>query len=223
MCKQNIEIETYKYFSNLEGNQHIASEFALKKIIDIVKNYNVKNVLELGLGIGSISYGILEFSMEYDKHIKYIGTESNGFCLEVLPKYLKNKYDKIQIFGELNEVPDDEKFDLIIIDGKDENLIKIKKMTSDRGVIVIEGDRQPQLEIVKNIFPNYLYTRVISNMHNPSYGPFSSLTLVGGIQLIFVNPNFYQKINFLYYKICTAILYKLRVFKKYFSTSNSQK
>jgi hypothetical protein len=207
---QNIAVETYKYFSNLDGNQHIASEFALKKIIDIIKNYKIKNVLELGLGIGSISFCILEFSKEYNKQIEYTGTESNEFCLEVLPKYLKEHFNKVQIFKGLNEVPNNNKFEMVIIDGKDENLIEVKKIISNRGIIIIEGDRKPQLELLKNIFSDHLYVRLISNQHNPSYGPFSSLTLLGGIQLIFINPNFYQKINFIFYKISTAIKYRLR-------------
>ncbi|MBX9808341.1 MAG: hypothetical protein K2X95_11155 [Flavobacteriaceae bacterium] len=214
MGNQNIAIETYKYFSKLEGNQHIASEFALKKLIDIIKKYKIKSVLELGLGIGSISFCILEFSKEFNKQIEYVGTESNEFCLEVLPKYLKEHFDSIQIFNVLNEVPNNKKFDLVIIDGKDENLIEVKKIISDRGIIVIEGDRKPQLELVKSIFLDHLYVRLISNQKNPKYGPFSSFTLVGGIQLIFINPNFYQKINFIYYKIGTAIRYRLRAIMK---------
>jgi hypothetical protein len=213
MKNQKIAVETYKYFSNLDGNQHIASEFALKKIIDVIENYKIKNVLELGLGIGSISFCILEFSKEYNKQIEYIGTESNEFCLKVLPVYLKEHFNKVQIFRGLNEVPKNRKFEMVIVDGKDENLMQVKKIISNRGIIVIEGDRKPQLELLKNIFSDHLYVRLISNQKNPSYGPFSSLTLLGGIQLIFINPNFYQKINFLYYKISTAIRYRLRSIK----------
>ena len=36
----------------------------------------------------------------------------------------------------------------------------------------------------------------------------------GGIQLVFVNPTFSQKANFIYYKIITAIRYRLRAIKK---------
>jgi hypothetical protein len=210
MGVKNTAIQTYKYFSGLEGNQHIASEFALKKVIGIIDRYKIKNVLELGLGIGSISYCILDFSKEVNAKLKYIGTESNEFCLEVLPKYLKDHFHKIQIFDNLNNVISKEKFDLIIIDGKEENLLKIKSMISERGIIVIEGDRIPQLELVRNSFPNSLFTRLISNYKSPEYGPFSSSDWCGGIQLIFVNPNFYQKINFIYYKVTTAIRYRLR-------------
>jgi len=210
MRVKNNAIQTYKYFSGLEGNQHIASEFALKKIIKIIERYKIKNVLELGLGIGSISYCILDFLKEVNTEINYIGTESNEFCLEVLPKYLKDHFHKIKIFDDLNNVISKGKFDLVIIDGKDENLMKIKNMISNRGIIVIEGDRMPQLELVKNNFPNSLFTRLISNYKSPEYGPFSSSDWCGGIQLIFINPNFYQKVNFIYYKVTTSIKYRLR-------------
>jgi hypothetical protein len=213
MRVQNNAIQTYKYFSGLDGNQHIASEFALKKIIKIIKGYKIQNVLELGLGIGSISYCIFDFSKEVNTKINYIGTELNEFCLEVLPKYLKDHFDKIQIFDDLNNVTSKEKFDLVIIDGKDENLLKIKKIISNRGIIVIEGDRISQLELVRNSFPNSLYVRLISNYKNPEYGPFLASDWCGGIQLIFVNPNFYQKMNFIYYKITTSIKYRLRAIK----------
>ncbi|MCV9931244.1 hypothetical protein OIU80_03040 [Flavobacterium sp. LS1R47] len=211
MGKQDIAIETYKYFSSLEGNQHIASEFALKKIVDILENYKIDNILELGLGIGSISYCILEYS---DKKINYIGTESNDFCLNALPKYLKNNFDKVKIVDSLSKVLTTKKFDLIIVDGKDENLLLVKKSISNRGIIVIEGDRIPQLELIKNSFPNSLYVRLISNYKNPDYGPFPSTDWSGGLQLIFTNPNLLQKLNFGYYKIITAIRYRLRIIKK---------
>jgi hypothetical protein len=210
MGVKNSAIQTYKYFSGLEGNQHIASEFALKKIIEIIERYKIKNVLELGLGIGSICYCILDFSKEVNTKINYIGTESNEFCLEVLPKYLKDHFHKVQIFDNLNNVISKEKFDLVIIDGKDENLLKIKSIISNRGIIVIEGDRIPQLELVRNSFPNSLYVRLISNYKSPNYGPNPSTDWSGGAQLIFVNPNFYQKVNFIYFKITTSIKYRLR-------------
>ena len=212
MKNQNIAVETYKYFSDLEGNQHIASEFALKKIIDVIENYKIKNVLELGLGIGSISFCVLQFAKRNRQNINYTGTEADDFCLKVLPKYLKVHFDKIQIFNSLNNVNSSKKFDLIIIDGKEENLFKVKDVISERGIIIIEGDRMPQLELVKNVFSNHKYVRIISNQLNRSYGPCSIYPshYIGGIQLIFINPDLIQKLNFVYYRILTAIRYKLR-------------
>jgi len=210
---KNTAVETYKYFSGLEGNQHIASEFALEKIIEIIINYKIKNVLELGLGIGSISYSVQEFLKKNNQNINYIGTETNAFCLGVLPKYLKEHYDKIKIFDSLNEVPLAEKFELIIVDGKDENLLKIEKIILNRGIIIIEGDRTPQLEFIRDVFPNSKYVRLISNYKSPEYGPFSSNDWCGGIQLVFVNPSIIQNLNYLYYKGITAYRYRVRAIK----------
>lgn len=212
MNTNEASIKTYKYFSTLEGNQHIASVFALKKIVDIIEIYKVKNVLELGLGIGSISFCVLDFIKENSKTINYSGTESNDFCIKALPKYLKSHYSKLHIYNNLNEVITNTKFDLIIIDGKEENLLKIKELISERGIIIIEGDRVPQLELIQSVFSKHKYVRVVSNQLNLSYGPCSDYAThyIGGIQLIFINPNFYQKMHFLYYKIVTAIRYKIR-------------
>ncbi|WP_293870268.1 hypothetical protein [Flavobacterium sp.] len=210
MKSDKIAVETYKYFSNLEGNQHIATEFALKIIAKIVKKYQPKNILELGLGIGSISCVVLKFTQSKNQAINYLGTEANYFCLMALPKYLKEHYNRLTIFNALEDVVHSQQFDLIIIDGKDENILRVKDIISRHGIIIIEGDRMPQLNSIRTIFPNSFYTRVISNYKNPNYGPFSATDYSGGLQLLFINPTFKQKLDYLFYKFQTAIRYKIR-------------
>lgn len=214
MSHQNVAVTTYKYFSDLEGNQYIASEFALKTILKVVENYKVKNILELGVGIGCISFCLLKFSVENKLNINYIGTESNEFCLKVIPNYLKEYYKKIQIFDELKEVKSDEKFEIIIIDGKDENIKEVESLIANNGIIIIEGDRIPQLNIIRDMFPKSIYTRIISNNKNPNYGPIPATHYSGGVQLIFINPTFKQKSEYWFYRIRTSLYYKLRAFKK---------
>ena len=154
MNNKDIAVETYKYFSTLEGNQCIATEFAMKVILTIVDDYKAKNILEMGVGIGAIAYSVLEFAKVNKKEFNYVGTEANEFCLKVLPEYLKDYYPKIKIIAGVSDVSDEESFELIIIDGKDDNINKVEKIISKNGIIIIEGDRQPQLAIIKNIFPN---------------------------------------------------------------------
>ena len=43
----------------------------------------------------------------------------------------------------LKDIETTQKFDLIIIDGTDENVLKIKNMIANNGIIIIEGDRIP--------------------------------------------------------------------------------
>lgn len=210
MSNKDIAVATFKYFSGLEGNQHIASEFALKTIVDIVDKYKTENVLELGLGIGSIAYCIQDFYQKSHRKLNYVGTEANAFCLNALSTYLKEYYAKVQIFNTLKDIETTQKFDLIIIDGTDEHLLKIKDMITDNGIIIVEGDRIPQLNIIREIFPKSLYTRVVSNYISPDYGPFPPGSYSGGLQLIFINPTLEQKIDFALYKIKTAVNYRLR-------------
>ena len=214
MNNKDIAVETYKYFSTLEGNQCIATEFAMKVILTIVDDYKAKNILEMGVGIGAIAYSVLEFAKINNKDFNYVGTEANEFCLKVLPEYLKDYYPKIKIIAGVSDVSDEESFELIIIDGKDDNINKVEKIISKNGIIIIEGDRQPQLAIIKNIFPNSLYTRVISNYKNPNYGPIYSDHFCGGVQLIFINPTLKQKVDYYIYKIKTAVNYRLRSYIK---------
>lgn len=213
MTKDKSAVETYQYFSTLDGNQHIASEFALSLINKLIGKFEIKSVLELGLGIGSICYSIHQYSELKAFKIKYVGTESNSFCLSVLSKYLKNYYNSVDVYPNLNSIPKENSFDLIIIDGKEENLEQVKNLLSKNGIILIEGDRMPQLDVIQKSFPGADYVRVISSYKNPDYGPFSSNYWSGGVQLVFRNPTIMQKIYYFYLKISTFIKYKARKFK----------
>ena len=84
MMYKEISKSVYKKFSNIEGNHGIASEYAIETILKLIKKYNVKSILELGLGIGYISDAILKYSKEKNLNINYIGTEANTYCLSVL-------------------------------------------------------------------------------------------------------------------------------------------
>lgn len=214
MNTNKIAVDAYKYFSNLEGNKHIATEFALKTILKVVHKYQPKKVLELGLGIGSISYSILDYCLKSKNTIEYFGTEKNEFCLNAIKEYLNDFYYKIKLFDSFQNVPVDAVFDLVIIDGSDDFIKKVGSCISKNGIIIIEGDRIPQLNVVRSIFPKSMHIRIVSNYKNPKYGPFSSDYFSGGAQLIFVNPSFGQKIDYWKYKFQTAINYRLRYLKR---------
>lgn len=202
--------EFYKKFSMAEGNQHIASLFALKKILDILKLNKPKNILEIGLGIGSVSFTILEYCKRNEIEINYFGTEANEFCLKQLPLNLGNHIEKIILHNSIDEINEELKFDLIIIDGADESLEKIKNQTAVNCCIFIEGDRTFQVEKIKKWFPNYLCVHTISNYKDPEYGPFSSLNWSGGGKLIFINPTLKQKMHYISERIKTAYRYRIR-------------
>jgi hypothetical protein len=178
-------IETYKQYCLAEGNQYIASEYAVLKLQELIKNFEIRSVLEVGLGIGSISGSLLNIN----NHIEYSGTESNDFCLKALKENLGLDYDRLEVLKSIRFIPQGKKFDLIIIDGKDPNLESIRNFISNRSIIVLEGDRKNQQNTLKEIFPGSKQVHSISLSKNKTDSPFGVGEWQGGLKTIFINPN----------------------------------
>ncbi|MGK4566494.1 hypothetical protein [Flavobacterium sp. 3HN19-14] len=204
---------SYKKFSAAKGNQHIATLFALKKIVDLIQSERPKNVLEIGLGIGSICDTILEFANNTNTNLNYYGTENNDFCLHQLPLNLKENYKRLKLYPTLADVPRNIKYDLVIIDGTDDSLENIKEIITKNGVIFIEGDRAWQSEKMRELFPENLYVHCISNYKNPDYGRFSSEHWSGGGKLIYVSPTIKQKLNYIRERLRSS--YRDRILRTY--------
>lgn len=198
----------YRFFCDANGSQHIASEYAIRKIDNLVEKFQVKGILEVGLGIGGISGSLLGVNRN-NPDLNYVGTESNEFCLNGLRENLKEDYNRLRIYSDLTEIPGNKKFDLIIIDGKDHNLQALKNLISENGILVIEGDRMQQQDLLQEFFPNHKYVHSISKKKNKSYSPFPSTHWQGGIKIIFINPTVFQKLWWMREKIYTKLKYWL--------------
>lgn len=210
MKNRQHSVECYKYFSEKEGNQHIAGQFGLEKILDILTINKPKRILEVGLGIGSISYTIFKNYKAKGPDFIYHGTEANEFCLKALKENLSNYYDCISIYSDLDAIRPKIKYDFIIVDGSDKAIDQIKDIITPNGVIFIEGGRAKQTEKMKSIFPKHKFTTCISDYKNPTYGPFSESIWSGGGQLIYVNPTFKQLTHFLKERINTSYRYRVK-------------
>lgn len=210
MSTKQISSESYNYFSNKEGNQHIAGMYALQKILDIIKVNKPKYILEVGLGIGSISYTILKDAEVNNRKLVYHGTESNEFCLKMLKENLSQYYNSIEIFNDIENLKSDIKYDFIIIDGTDQSIDKIKDSIAPNGVIFIEGGRAEQTQKMKTTFPDNKYTVCISDFKNPEWGPFPSDIWSGGGSLIYIKPTTKQFFHYLKERIRTAFRYKIK-------------
>jgi spore coat polysaccharide biosynthesis predicted glycosyltransferase SpsG len=214
MKNKDLAIQNYKRFCELEGSDYIASEFALESILKIIKIFNVASILELGLGIGSISDTVLKYSKKENKNISYAGTEDNEFCLDALKK---NVYDYVQIelYPELNQIKN-KKFDLIIIDGYDDTLLGIIGFCKKNTIVFIEGDRKGQTETIMRIFPKNKYVNVITLDKNKSYshGGGDTNRYVGGGKLIFIDPTFKMNLFWFQQKVATFIKNKIRIYRE---------
>ncbi|WP_289023288.1 hypothetical protein [uncultured Salegentibacter sp.] len=205
MNQKNLVLKSYKKFCQAEGNEHIASEFAVLKIQELIEKFDIKSILEIGLGIGAIAGSILSV----DRNLIYAGTENNEFCLAALKKNLGTKFQNLKVFYELSEVPISN-YDLIIIDGKDPELSKIKHLLNSSGIIVIEGDRLPQQRLLKKYIPAHKFVHAISNKKNAIYSPFSQAHWQGGVKIIFADPSFNQLIWWGKEKFKTKLKYYFR-------------
>lgn len=213
MSYTQIAKNNFKKFSYIDGNQYIASEYALITILKLIDDFKVKSILEVGLGIGSISDTVFKYANEKKIKIQYTGTESNEFCLNALKSNIDD-YDLIDLHNSIADVKNNKKFDLIIIDGSDDLLNYLPNFCNSNTVIYIEGYRNSQVESLKREYPNLKHVEIISSDKNPKYGPFSSDIWSGGGQLIFLNPTLINKFYWFNEKINSFLKRRLRKFKK---------
>ena len=108
---KKIALNKYIEFSNYEGSQHIAKEHSIFRVLQLIKKEKPKNILEIGLGIGTIYSSVRSFSEE----INYYGTETNEFCLNSLKKNLpKHFFSKLRILESVEDITSNIKFDIIL-------------------------------------------------------------------------------------------------------------
>lgn len=124
-------------------------------------------------------------------------------------------FEKINLFSEIKDIQN-EKFDLIIIDGSDDSLNFIEQKAEKKTIFFVEGDRKSQTQKILDIFPNHLYVNVITLKKNPSYvnEGRNSNAYVGGGQLIFANPTIKMRIYWFNEKAATFIKRKIRIWSK---------
>ena len=210
MHYKKIAYQVYKKFSSIDGNQYIAGDYALEIILRIIIDFKITKVLEIGLGIGTISETVLLFSKENDVPISYFGTEENNFCLKALPLNVLD-FNEIALYRTISDIPKSETFNFIIVDGSDASLSQIKKRLVKNAIIFIEGGRQSQIDTIKKIYPRALVAEVVSVRKPPSYGPFYQ-KWTGSGSIIFCEPLFYQKLYWFKEKVQS---YSKRRIRKY--------
>lgn len=206
----NFGKKEYLKFCNYEGSQHIASEFAIVEILKLIKQFNITSILEIGLGIGSISSTVL--SAFKDKDLVYVGTEGNSFCLDSLRKNLTlENYNRLEIVDSFSDAIElNKKYNLIIIDGSYDNFVNLKNQLDKNSIIVIEGDRKSQELDIKTIFPLSRYAELLSYKRNNVLSNKNPLHWQGGMKVFFLEPSLQQNIYWSIQKIKTKCGYFYR-------------
>lgn len=212
MNRRALAQSTYLRFSGYDGSRHIASEFALNKLLEVTRIFKTRSILEIGLGIGTIVHLLLENILTISD---YYGTEPNDFCREQLKINLSPEtFNRLVLVDNFNELQHRSlEFDLVIVDGKSFDLNDLKSHLSKHAIIAIEGDRQPQVDVLLKLFPE---TRVVNSesfRKNHSQGVFHAKDWQGGIRFIMINPTFKQNLFYFKERVRTKLAYTYRRLK----------
>ncbi|MGB0525346.1 MAG: hypothetical protein ACPGJS_20395 [Flammeovirgaceae bacterium] len=205
--------EVAKKFAAKEGSERIASEHALQGLEKRIRKGNINNILEFGIGIGTIPYLISQIAKDEKRKINYYGTELNEFCLGKIKENIDttdNEYFNFNVMSDVEELPSDFIADLVIIDGDVSNYEKIKDILSEAAIIFIEGTRTIQQDAIKKVYPNALISTHISLHKNPPYSPFPSTRYLGAFRTVYVNKSFNNTLNYWTDRLQTKIKYQLR-------------
>ncbi|GAA4316368.1 hypothetical protein GCM10023115_25430 [Pontixanthobacter gangjinensis] len=209
MSNTEFTKQQYQKFSQAEGSQYIVSEYALNQILKLVQKFKPVNILELGVGIGTISDSILKrYNSKYQPNV--YGIENNSFCLSKIPENLGEDYRKLKLFNSIQGLPENIKFDFLIIDGKDNDLELLKDKIRDKAIIVVEGDRKDQTDIFKSLFPSSKFVHSITSKRNSVYSNRPKDHFQGGIKLLFRDPDLKQNFKWLKLKFSSKINFQLR-------------
>jgi len=101
--------EVFSLFKDKEGSYDMATPLSIARVIELAKD--AQHVLELGAGIGTMTYGLLKYT---DAFIEIY--EDNEFCREQLSKNLKGYEDRYKITETWLEFPKRKEYDLIVLD-----------------------------------------------------------------------------------------------------------
>ncbi len=160
----------------------------------------------MGLGTGSISDTVLQFSKINNHEITYFGTEKDEICLKAGKDYVADN-DRIKLYPKLSEIKN-QKFDLIIVDGSDNAFKDIVDYCKENTIVFIEGDRKGQTQTVFVFLPNHKYVDIITLIRNKPYAhidEWHANSNVGGGKLIFINPTLAMKLFWMKEKLTTFV------------------
>jgi len=218
-------LSIYDAFSRKEGSQHIATPVTIQALIDIVKKISPKRVLEMGAGIGTLTYTILENSDAYvDAY------EDNNFCKNALSQNLSSLVGRYSVLSDYDQQPPCAEYDLFIVDGgsgkhEDGGVMDMVKSfigAIDKiGVVYIEGGRHIQRSLLRKALTQRFRYRLVEY----SKVSIEDQTFKGGLAIYCIPTKsaIIRFINYIYWEINewtslkNAIAYRLRRFKNIFS------
>ena len=151
--KRPTSEQIHALFSNQVGAYAIATPININAVIAFCVSRKPKRVLELGGGIGTLTYCVLNYSEAVVEVY-----EENAFCKEKLMQNLNSWPDRVVIKESYVQVPNFADYDLVVIDGPDPETIKERDSLTSQvlgglrnvGSFFIEGSRYSQRRLAQN-------------------------------------------------------------------------
>ncbi|OGZ12579.1 MAG: hypothetical protein A3D67_04195 [Candidatus Lloydbacteria bacterium RIFCSPHIGHO2_02_FULL_51_22] len=173
--------EIFILFKNQQGSDHIAGKVTIEAVVSFCKKHNPQNILELGGGIGTLSYAILK---NCDGALDIY--EHNDFCIRALNDNLREMSKRYTVTTDYLKLPPQREYDLIIIDGGKgkgiydggfpQVIASYISSLNSIGTIFIEGRRKSQrFWVAEALRARFLYTP--THYEDPTGGKKGALRL----------------------------------------------
>lgn len=104
--------EIFQHFSKQAGSERIATLVNIQALIDICREEKPTRILELGGGIGTLSYTLLKHSQaSVDIY------EHNDYCRGKLKENLAEFVGRYMVLDDYRVLPPNREYDLVVVDG----------------------------------------------------------------------------------------------------------
>jgi predicted O-methyltransferase YrrM len=154
--------QIYSRFKARSGSDFIASAEAIAGLQSIIGTYRPRSVLEIGSGIGTLTFAIVEtyraLGVDDDQ---FATVENNDFCVRQLRANLARELHRVRMFDDIGGVAG-QRFDLIIIDGGAEQDGRFAELLAAGGIIFVEGFRAPQRSLITRLRRSYAVANIRS-------------------------------------------------------------
>jgi protein-L-isoaspartate O-methyltransferase len=154
-----------------QGRLKIASENAIGGLMRSIARHRPSRVLEIGPGIGTLSYAMLAKMKSLALHdsgdFLFVTVEDDPFCANQLQKNLQAFDGLYRLLRSTAELEPDLDFDLIVVDGREapdggSAGVPYTDALRPHGMIVVEGQRNRQQRRIRESQRSFLHRKMRS-------------------------------------------------------------
>ncbi len=132
----------FQHFFKLTGNRAIASRYALRGLAKELERSTPSSILELGPGIGTTTYALLELNPA-GRDASIWCVEEDEWCRGQLQINLEANASRVHVVESVGDLPDDAgPFDFVLVDGPGDP--SWADLLAPRASVFVENHRQDQ-------------------------------------------------------------------------------